>query len=133
MASSEKFHDERREVTEDVEMVLVSINWSNLQGIPRTQTPISERALLTHSNSNSCWTNFLPYTACNYTANSLVRCLRLDLCNAHGGMSSSIAEKQRYDVVQQSPARRKLHYPFWFGGSAASMAAVVTHPLDLGT
>jgi len=24
-----------------------------------------------------------------------------------------------------------LHYPFWFGGSAASMAAVVTHPLDL--
>ncbi|KEF57869.1 uncharacterized protein A1O9_05790 [Exophiala aquamarina CBS 119918] len=28
----------------------------------------------------------------------------------------------------KSPA---LHYPFWFGGSAASMAAVVTHPLDL--
>ena len=26
----------------------------------------------------------------------------------------------------------KVHYPFWFGGSAASMAAVVTHPLDLG-
>src|SRR5277367_3851509 len=40
MASSEKPHDERREVTEDVEMVLVSINWSN--------PPISEIALLTH-------------------------------------------------------------------------------------
>lgn len=26
------------------------------------------------------------------------------------------------------PAR---HYPFWFGGSASSVAAVVTHPLDL--
>lgn len=24
-----------------------------------------------------------------------------------------------------------IRYPFWFGGSAASMAAVVTHPLDL--
>jgi len=23
-------------------------------------------------------------------------------------------------------------YPFWFGGSASSMAACVTHPLDLG-
>jgi hypothetical protein len=28
--------------------------------------------------------------------------------------------------------KQKWHYPFWFGGSAASMAAVVTHPLDLG-
>ncbi|PKS06918.1 hypothetical protein jhhlp_005514 [Lomentospora prolificans] len=26
---------------------------------------------------------------------------------------------------------RPIHYPFWFGGSASSMAAVVTHPLDL--
>lgn len=24
-----------------------------------------------------------------------------------------------------------IHYPFWFGGSAAAFAAVVTHPLDL--
>lgn len=35
------------------------------------------------------------------------------------------------------PARKqtpspKIHYPFWFGGSASSMAACVTHPLDLG-
>jgi hypothetical protein len=28
--------------------------------------------------------------------------------------------------------KQKWHYPFWFGGSAASMAAIVTHPLDLG-
>lgn len=27
----------------------------------------------------------------------------------------------------------QIHYPFWFGGSASSMAACVTHPLDLGT
>jgi hypothetical protein len=27
----------------------------------------------------------------------------------------------------------QVHYPFWFGGSAASMAAVCTHPLDLST
>lgn len=26
-----------------------------------------------------------------------------------------------------------IKYPFWFGGSASSMAACVTHPLDLGT
>ena len=38
--------------------------------------------------------------------------------------------------VQTRTRQRKnaatLRYPFWFGGSAASMAAVVTHPLDLG-
>lgn len=28
-------------------------------------------------------------------------------------------------------ADNKIKYPFWFGGSAASMAACVTHPLDL--
>jgi dicarboxylate transporter 10 len=32
-----------------------------------------------------------------------------------------------------SPSKQKpIHYPFWFGGSASSMAACVTHPLDLG-
>ncbi|KAK2790312.1 Mitochondrial dicarboxylate transporter [Emmonsiellopsis sp. PD_33] len=35
----------------------------------------------------------------------------------------------RSDNAQQSPA--KLHYPFWFGGSASCFAAAVTHPLDL--
>ncbi|RCI11920.1 hypothetical protein L249_4225 [Ophiocordyceps polyrhachis-furcata BCC 54312] len=28
--------------------------------------------------------------------------------------------------------RSNIRYPFWFGGSASSMAACVTHPLDLG-
>lgn len=32
-----------------------------------------------------------------------------------------------------APEKKKpVHYPFWFGGSASSMAACVTHPLDLG-
>ncbi|KIW14059.1 hypothetical protein PV08_06840 [Exophiala spinifera] len=31
----------------------------------------------------------------------------------------------------QQTKNAAIHYPFWFGGSAASMAAVVTHPLDL--
>ncbi|EHA50444.1 mitochondrial dicarboxylate carrier [Pyricularia oryzae 70-15] len=33
------------------------------------------------------------------------------------------------------PAQKKvdaIKYPFWFGGSASSLAACVTHPLDLG-
>ncbi|KAK9574331.1 Mitochondrial dicarboxylate transporter [Aspergillus fumigatus] len=28
-------------------------------------------------------------------------------------------------------AVKKVHYPFWFGGSASCFAAMVTHPLDL--
>ncbi|KAL2179824.1 mitochondrial carrier domain-containing protein [Thermothelomyces heterothallicus CBS 202.75] len=31
----------------------------------------------------------------------------------------------------KSVTTRPIHYPFWFGGSASSMAACVTHPLDL--
>ncbi|KAJ9300762.1 hypothetical protein DTO271G3_1926 [Paecilomyces variotii] len=31
----------------------------------------------------------------------------------------------------QSAPRQKVHYPFWFGGSASCCAAAVTHPLDL--
>lgn len=30
------------------------------------------------------------------------------------------------------PKSQKVHYPFWFGGSASCFAAAVTHPLDLG-
>lgn len=33
--------------------------------------------------------------------------------------------------TSQNPPPAQIHYPFWFGGSASSMAAVVTHPLDL--
>jgi hypothetical protein len=32
-------------------------------------------------------------------------------------------------TVSESP----LQYPKWFGGSASCMAAVCSHPLDLGT
>ncbi|UNI20310.1 Mitochondrial dicarboxylate transporter [Purpureocillium takamizusanense] len=41
------------------------------------------------------------------------------------------------DVAAKTDERRKkakppaIRYPFWFGGSASSMAACVTHPLDL--
>lgn len=33
--------------------------------------------------------------------------------------------------LSQTGKDKKIHYPFWFGGSASSMAACVTHPLDL--
>lgn len=32
----------------------------------------------------------------------------------------------------QKKVVKKIHYPFWFGGSASCFAAAVTHPLDLG-
>lgn len=32
---------------------------------------------------------------------------------------------------QHQPTAAQIRYPFWFGGSASSMAACVTHPLDL--
>jgi dicarboxylate transporter 10 len=38
-------------------------------------------------------------------------------------------------LEEQPPSRagvKKVHYPFWFGGSASCFAAMVTHPLDLG-
>ncbi|OIW27345.1 putative dicarboxylate carrier protein [Coniochaeta ligniaria NRRL 30616] len=31
----------------------------------------------------------------------------------------------------QDSTKKPIRYPFWFGGSASSMAACVTHPLDL--
>ncbi|KAL3496034.1 putative phenylalanyl-tRNA synthetase alpha subunit [Aspergillus germanicus] len=34
-------------------------------------------------------------------------------------------------VAAAPPAVKKVHYPFWFGGSASCFAAAVTHPLDL--
>ncbi|KAK5661472.1 hypothetical protein OQA88_11374 [Cercophora sp. LCS_1] len=33
--------------------------------------------------------------------------------------------------ASQNRPSPQIHYPFWFGGSASSMAACVTHPLDL--
>lgn len=49
----------------------------------------------------------------------------------------AVPETSARDVVAERPKRQKkplpipVHYPFWFGGSASSMAACVTHPLDL--
>jgi hypothetical protein len=37
------------------------------------------------------------------------------------------------EVTKLKKPKGQVHYPFWFGGSAASMAAVCTHPLDLST
>ncbi|KJZ75614.1 hypothetical protein HIM_05077 [Hirsutella minnesotensis 3608] len=37
-------------------------------------------------------------------------------------------QERRKSSKSKTPAVR---YPFWFGGSASSMAACVTHPLDL--
>lgn len=43
------------------------------------------------------------------------------------------ADKKKQAAVAKAVAPRQIIYPFWFGGSASSMAACVTHPLDLGT
>ena len=50
-------------------------------------------------------------------------------------MSTATAKNDEAPQSIRGPKPRPpaIHYPFWFGGSAASMAAVVTHPLDLGT
>lgn len=50
--------------------------------------------------------------------------------------SSNPAEKQQKTSINDAQKRPTsgsppIHYPFWFGGSAAALAAVVTHPLDL--
>jgi dicarboxylate transporter 10 len=34
--------------------------------------------------------------------------------------------------AKKEDKKTAIRYPFWFGGSASSMAACVTHPLDLG-
>lgn len=49
----------------------------------------------------------------------------------------AVTEQQQpqHQVLQQQPQKKvvkKIHYPFWFGGSASCFAAAVTHPLDLG-
>ncbi|KAJ9653500.1 Mitochondrial dicarboxylate transporter [Neophaeococcomyces mojaviensis] len=46
--------------------------------------------------------------------------------------SPKIEQKEQKNVViKPKSGNPPIHYPFWFGGSAAAMAAVVTHPLDL--
>ncbi|KIX04044.1 uncharacterized protein Z518_07597 [Rhinocladiella mackenziei CBS 650.93] len=50
-------------------------------------------------------------------------------------MSTTASPIASHRVEQKAKSKPKsaavVRYPFWFGGSAASMAAVVTHPLDL--
>lgn len=49
--------------------------------------------------------------------------------------TTNIKEAQPHQVQRASPpvvSGKKVHYPFWFGGSASCFAAGVTHPLDLG-
>ncbi|KAK4162195.1 putative mitochondrial dicarboxylate transporter [Cladorrhinum sp. PSN259] len=38
---------------------------------------------------------------------------------------------QKIVALSHEKKQKPIHYPFWFGGSASSMAACVTHPLDL--
>jgi dicarboxylate transporter 10 len=48
---------------------------------------------------------------------------------------AAAAAASRPAIQQDSKKKKKqaIRYPFWFGGSASSMAACVTHPLDLRT
>src|SRR5271155_1780228 len=69
------------------------------------------------STPPSCFRVFVSFTG-HYCTNGAMS--RLQISSKHNGIS------------QPKSRITPLHYPFWFGGSAASMAAVVTHPLDLG-
>ena len=60
---------------------------------------------------------------------------------AGAAAGAGVARAATPEPVAKVPLPRKaatdnkkavIHYPFWFGGSASSMAACVTHPLDLG-
>lgn len=47
------------------------------------------------------------------------------------GMEATAIAHKRERVAQEGKSKKPTHYPFWFGGSASSMGACVTHPLDL--
>ncbi|KAH8699273.1 putative mitochondrial dicarboxylate carrier [Talaromyces proteolyticus] len=47
--------------------------------------------------------------------------------SVHAEVTPLAPQQQR----KPKPAVKKIHYPFWFGGSASCFAAAVTHPLDL--
>lgn len=46
--------------------------------------------------------------------------------------AAALAKAAREEQKKQKMAKTAMRYPFWFGGSASSFAACVTHPLDLG-
>ncbi|KIW89305.1 uncharacterized protein Z519_10158 [Cladophialophora bantiana CBS 173.52] len=45
--------------------------------------------------------------------------------------TSSTSSSEKKQGQGQRQMNTNIRYPFWFGGSASSMAACVTHPLDL--
>ncbi|KAL2825150.1 putative phenylalanyl-tRNA synthetase alpha subunit [Aspergillus cavernicola] len=47
-------------------------------------------------------------------------------------LHEGVREKLMSHSSQVVAPVKKVHYPFWFGGSASCFAASVTHPLDLG-
>lgn len=52
---------------------------------------------------------------------------------ADSGKMLEASPHSRVVPVQTPQSKpKKVHYPFWFGGSASCFAASVTHPLDLG-
>nr|XP_036586009.1 uncharacterized protein CTRU02_04161 [Colletotrichum truncatum]KAF6796200.1 hypothetical protein CTRU02_04161 [Colletotrichum truncatum] len=61
------------------------------------------------------------------SSSSPVRAVQLN--NQEG---QQVQQKQATASTQKKKPDNSLRYPFWFGGSASSMAACVTHPLDLG-
>ncbi|KAK4667452.1 Mitochondrial dicarboxylate transporter [Podospora pseudopauciseta] len=50
-----------------------------------------------------------------------------------GPSTETTSKRDTTNKMSLSPQlkQKPIHYPFWFGGSASSMAACVTHPLDL--
>ena len=51
--------------------------------------------------------------------------------SAAAAAPQSTKAERRAEKKEQRKKSSKIRYPFWFGGSASSMAACVTHPLDL--
>ncbi|KAI0479222.1 putative dicarboxylate carrier protein [Xylariaceae sp. FL0804] len=48
-----------------------------------------------------------------------------------GESAAAVAPDAKPRRQKKQLVHRQIPYPFWFGGSASSMAACVTHPLDL--
>ncbi|KAL4933429.1 putative mitochondrial dicarboxylate carrier [Aspergillus undulatus] len=68
----------------------------------------------------------LERTLTNEEANNLHETVRTKLVE-------QLVSRSREQPPQVAAPVKKVHYPFWFGGSASCFAAAVTHPLDLGT
>lgn len=53
--------------------------------------------------------------------------------SAAAAVAAANAKPKNLEKKKAALAHQRISYPFWFGGSASSFAACVTHPLDLGT